>query len=72
MLFINLYWKDDCSGTGKTGGFCKHKSNSLYNQAVEVIFQEEAVMLTLVLTIRIAQASENASIRKYLSRLCNI
>ena len=31
VLFINPYWKDDCSGTGKTGGFCKYKSSSLYN-----------------------------------------
>ena len=69
MLFINPYWKDDCSGTGKTGGFCKYKSSSLYNQAVEVIFQEEAVMLTLALTIQIAQASEKASIRKYLQKV---
>ena len=35
MVFINLYWKDGCSG--KTGGFCKNKSSALYNQAVQVI-----------------------------------
>ena len=29
---------------GKTCGFCKHKSISLYNQAVEVICQEVAMM----------------------------
>ena len=29
VVFINLYWKDDCFGTTKTGGFCKHKSSSL-------------------------------------------
>ena len=33
VVFINLYWKDGHSG--KTGGFCKHKFSSLYNQAVE-------------------------------------
>ena len=36
MVFINLYWKDGHSG--KTVGFCKHKSSSLYNQVVEVIY----------------------------------
>ena len=36
VVFISLYWEDGCSG--KTGVFCKHKSNSLHNQAVEVIF----------------------------------
>ena len=41
-VFLNLYWKDDLSGTLKTGGFCKHKSSTLYNQAVEVISQEAA------------------------------
>ena len=45
VIFINLYWKDDRSRTGKAGGFFKHKSSSLYNQAVEVICQEAAVML---------------------------
>ena len=44
MLFINLYWKD-----GRSGGFRKRKSRSLYNQAVEVIYslfcQGAAVML---------------------------
>ena len=29
MVFINLYWKDCC--TGKSGRFCKHKPRSLYN-----------------------------------------
>ena len=42
MVFINLYWKDS-----RSGGFCKHKSSSFYNQAVEVIYtvicQEAAV-----------------------------
>ena len=32
-----LYWE--------TGGFCTHKSGSLYNQVVEVICQEVAMML---------------------------
>ena len=45
VVFINLYWKDDCFETAKTGGFCKHKSSFLYNQAVEVICQEAAVTL---------------------------
>ena len=45
VVFINLYWKDDRSRTGKTGGFCKHKSSSLYNQDVEVTCQEAVVML---------------------------
>ena len=35
VVFINLYWKDDCSG--KTNALCKHKSSSLHNQAVKVI-----------------------------------
>ena len=35
---IHLYWKDGRSR--KTGRFCKHKPSSLYNQAVEVIFQD--------------------------------
>ena len=35
VVFINLYWKDSFSG--KTVGFCKHKSSSLYSQAVEMI-----------------------------------
>ena len=35
VVFINPYWKD--SPFGKTAGFCKHKSSSLYNQVVEVI-----------------------------------
>ena len=39
-------YKDGC--TGKTGGFCKHKSRSLYNQAVEVICQEVAMALSEV------------------------
>ena len=34
--FIHLYWKGGCSE--KTGGFCKHKSSSLHNKAVEVIY----------------------------------
>ena len=29
VVFINLYLKDGRSG--KNGGFCKHKSSSLYN-----------------------------------------
>ena len=37
-----------------------------------MIFQEEAVMLTLALTIQIAQASEKASIRKYLQKVAQI
>ena len=46
MVFINLYWKDDRSG--KTGAFCKHKSNSLHNQAIDVIYivYQEAAMMT--------------------------
>ena len=36
VVFVNLYWEDGCSG--KTGAFCKHKSSSLHNQAVEVIY----------------------------------
>ena len=45
VIFINLYWKDDRSGTGKAGGFFKRKSSSLYNQAVKVICQEVAMTL---------------------------
>ena len=48
MVFINLHRKD--GHFGKTGGFCKHKFSSLYNQAVEVIFQEVAVMLMQALS----------------------
>ena len=33
VVFINLYLKD--GNSGKTVGFCKYKSSSLYNQAVE-------------------------------------
>ena len=36
VVFINLYWKDALSE--KPGEFCKHKSSSLYNQDVEVIY----------------------------------
>ena len=39
VVFINLYWKDGCSG--KTGGFCKRKLSSLYNQAIEVIAKKQ-------------------------------
>ena len=42
VVFINLYWKN--GRTGKSGGFCKHISGSLYNQAVEVIYQEAAAV----------------------------
>ena len=48
MVFINLHRKDGHSG--KTDGFCKHKFSSLYNQAVEVVCQEVAVMLMQVLS----------------------
>ena len=41
VVFINLYWNDGRSG--KAVGFCKHKSSSLYNQAVEVICSSLAV-----------------------------
>ena len=34
--YVNIYWKDDPSW--KTGAFCKHKSSSLHNQAVEVVY----------------------------------
>ena len=43
VVLINLYWKD--AHPGKIGEFYKHNSSSLYNQAVEVIYQEAAVML---------------------------
>ena len=33
---VYQYWKD--SHSGKACAFCKHKSNSLYNQAVEIIY----------------------------------
>ena len=36
VVFINLYWKDALYE--KPGAFCKHKSSSLYNQAIEVIY----------------------------------
>ena len=36
VVFINLYWKGALSE--KPGKFYKHKSSSLYNQAVEVIY----------------------------------
>ena len=68
MVFINLYWKD-----GRSGGFCKYKSSSLYNEAVEVIYTvvcQEAAMMPDVAwgtSFRIAQASEKVSNRKYLS-----
>ena len=35
MVFINLYWKDAYGRSAKTVEFCKHKSSSLYNEAVE-------------------------------------
>ena len=35
VIFINLYWKD--SRSRRTVGFCKHKSSSVYSQAVEMI-----------------------------------
>ena len=34
VVFIYVFWKDDRSG--KTGVFCKRKSNSLHKQAVKV------------------------------------
>ena len=40
MIFINVYWKDALSK--KPGEFCKHKSSSLYNQAVDVIYRGRA------------------------------
>ena len=43
VVFINLYWKDGRFGI--TDGFCKHKSSSLHNQAVELICQEAGVTL---------------------------
>ena len=67
LVFTNIFWKDGRSG--KTGGFCKHKCSSLYNKAVDVIYivcQEVAVVPDVALTIRIVQASEKASNRKYL------
>ena len=75
VVFINLYGKDGRSG--KTGGFCEHKSSSLYNQVVEVIYSSlynqllkpriGAWCLHNVGTsyYRIAQVSEKASNRKY-------
>ena len=69
MVFINLYWKD--ARSEETSGFCKHKSSSLYNQAVEVIYSFprsgcDAWHRHSVITIQIAQASEKESNRKYL------
>ena len=37
VVFLIIYWEDGCSR--KTGAFCKHKSSSFHNQAVEVIFK---------------------------------
>ena len=40
VVFINLHWNDfgKDGSSGKTGVLCKHKSSSLHNQAVEVIY----------------------------------
>ena len=35
VVFINLHWKDAYGHSGKAVEFCRHKSSSLYNQAVE-------------------------------------
>ena len=72
VVFINLYWKDDRSG--KTGAFCKHKSSSLHNEAVEVIYSlprsgHDGWRRHLLSTIRIVQASEKVCNRKYLLKV---
>ena len=67
MTYINLYWKDDCSG--KTGGFWR-KSSSLYNQAVKVICQDSNGRDADVGTYYPnCKASEKASNRKDLLKI---
>ena len=61
----NLYWKD--MHYEKVGGFCKHKSSSLYNQYVEVIYNLPRsgcdTWRRCLITTQIVQASEKESKR---------
>ena len=72
VVFINLYWKDGRSG--KTAAFCKHKSSSLHNQAINVIYSlprssRDAWCRQTTIQWLIAQASEKVSNRKYLLKV---